>query len=461
MNHSDLHQYQLRAAQFIKDNPKCALWVDMGLGKTVSTLTALVDLIVTKAVKKVLIIAPLRVAQHTWPAEIENWSHLKSLRYSVIAGHGASKREEAAHSSAQIHIINRENVPWLVENLGPEWHYDCVIVDESSSFKNHSSKRWKALRQVVKKGKIKRMVQLTGTPTPNTLTELWPQIFLLDEGERLGHTRARFLGAFCQQVGHPQWSQYEVRPDMKEPLQRRVSDLVLRLASKDYLELPDRVDSDVVVKLPSKAKKAYEQMEKDFLIQFDEGEILAANAAVKINKMLQICSGSVYNETSYEVLHDAKIEALKEIVESANEPVLIAYHYKADAERICKAIKHAKVLGKNTDLIDQWNRKEIPVMLAHPASAGHGLNLQKGGSLIVWFGLTWSLELYQQFNARLHRQGQDKPVRVVHLLADAGADHLVKRVLSDKDNQQNSLLNFVKLLKSRQFFVDPVISTNG
>lgn len=421
----------------------CALWVDMGLGKTVSTLTALVDLLVTKEVNKVLVVAPLRVAQHTWPTEIRNWSHLKALQVSVIAGLSATKREEAMHSSAQIHIINRENVQWLANALQQDWHYDAVVIDESSSFKSHSSQRWKALRQVVKTGKIKRMVQLTGTPSPNSLMELWPQIYLLDRGKRLGDTRGKFIDTFCKQVGNPQWSQYEVRADMEETLQKRVADLVLRMSAKDYLELPDRIDSDVVVQLPPKAKKAYAQMEKDFLIDLEQGEILAANAAVKINKLLQVSSGSVYTEDGYEVLHDAKIEALKEIVEASNEPVLVAYNFKSDAERICKAIKNAVILNNGTKLLNQWNKGEVDCMLAHPASAGHGLNLQHGGSLIVWFGLSWSLELYQQFNARLHRQGQTRPVRIVHLLADTVADRSVRQVLANKDVSQNRLLLFV------------------
>jgi len=442
-----LHQYQLRAAQFIKDNHNAALWVDMGLGKTVSTLTAMVDLLVAKEIKKVLVIAPLRVAQHTWPTEIQSWRHLRPLRFSVIAGLSPAKREEAMHSSAPIHIINRENVPWLVDVSGPDWHYDCVVIDESSSFKSHSSQRWKALRKVVKSGAIKRMVQLTGTPAPNSLMELWPQIYLLDKGKRLGDTRGKFLDTYCRQVGNPQWSQYEVRADRVDLLQERVADLVLRMDAEDYLELPQRIDSDVVVSLPPKARKAYKQMQDDFLIELERGEVLAANAAVKINKLLQVSSGSLYTEDGYEVLHDAKIEALKEIIETANEPVLVSYNFQADAERICKAIKGAVVLKKDTKLIDRWNAGDVAVMLAHPASAGHGLNLQKGGSLIVWFGLSWSLELYQQFNARLHRQGQTRPVRVIHLLADTDADRLVRDVLDDKDVAQDHLLTFVEQLQ--------------
>ena len=438
----------MRAAQFIKDNHHAALWVDMGLGKTVSTLTALVDLLVTKDIKKVLIIAPLRVAQHTWPTEIKNWQHLRALRFSVIAGLSPSKREEAMHSSAPIHIINRENVPWLVNALQRDWHYDAVVIDESSSFKSHSSQRWKALRQVVKSGSIKRMVQLTGTPAPNSLMELWPQIYLLDKGKRLGDTRGKFLDTYCRQFGNPQWSQYEVRPDRVDLLQERVADLVLRMDAEDYLELPQRIDSDVVVSLPPKAQKAYRQMQDEFLIELDQGEVLAANAAVKINKLLQVSSGSLYTEDGYEVLHDAKIEALKEIVEASNEPVLIAYNFQSDAERICQAIKGAVVLKKDATLIDKWNAGQVPVMLAHPASAGHGLNLQHGGSLIVWFGLAWSLELYQQFNARLHRQGQTRPVRVVHMLADTPVDWIVKNVLSSKDETQNNLLTFVDAMRN-------------
>ena len=277
--------------------------------------------------------------------------------------------------------------------------------------------------------------------------ELWPQIYLLDKGKRLGDTRGKFLDTYCRQVGNPQWSQYEVRPDRVDLLQERVADLVLRMDAKDYLELPQRIDSDVVVSLPPKAQKAYRQMQDDFLIELDQGEVLAANAAVKINKLLQVSSGSLYTGEGYEVLHDAKIEALKEIIETANEPVLVAYNFQADAERICKAVKSAVVLKKDTKLIDRWNAGDVPVMLAHPASAGHGLNLQKGGSLIVWFGLSWSLELYQQFNARLHRQGQTRPVRVIHLLADTAADRLVSDVLNDKDVAQDHLLTFVEQLR--------------
>lgn len=433
----------MRAAQFIKNNKMAALWVDMGLGKTVSTLTALVDLLATKQVIKVLVVAPLRVAQHTWPTEIKNWEHLKALKFSVLAGLGPAKREQAAHSSAPIHIVNRENLPWLIDFLGSEWRYDTVVIDESSSFKSHSSQRWKALRKVVKANKINRMVQLTGTPAPNSLMELWPQIYLLDRGSRLGDTRGKFLDNYCRPTGNPQWSQYEMRPDKVDQLHGKVADLVLRMDSKDYLELPDRIESNIVVPLPPKALRAYEQMEKDFIIEIENGEVLAANAAVKVNKLLQVCSGAVYTEQGHEVLHDKKLDALQEIIEASNEPVLVAYNFKVDAARITKRIKGAELLKSDPKIIDKWNKKEVSVLLAHPASAGHGLNLQAGGSIIVWFGIPWSLELYQQFNARLHRQGQKNPVRIIHILADVKADWVVKEVLKQKGSTQDLLLKMV------------------
>jgi len=415
----------------------------MGLGKTVSTLTALVDLLASRNIKKVIIVAPLRVAQHTWGEEIANWEHLRALKFSVLAGLSASKREQAAHSQNPIHIINRENLPWLIDYLGSAWHYDVMIIDESSSFKSHSSQRWKALRKVVKSGKIKRMVQLTGTPSPNSLMELWPQIYLLDKGKRLGDTRGKFLEAYCRPVGNPQWSQFEMRPDKVDQLHGKVADLVLRMDAKDYLELPDRIDSNIVVPLPPKALKAYAQMEKDFLIEIESGEVLAANAAVKIGKLLQICSGAVYTDEGHEVLHSAKLDALEEIIEAASEPVLVAYNFKIDAERIAQRIKGAELLKGDTKILDRWNKKKVKVMLAHPASAGHGLNLQAGGSIIVWYGLPWSLELYQQFNARLHRQGQRHPVRIIHILADVKADKAVKEVLRQKGDTQDLLLKMV------------------
>jgi len=438
LNRSNLHAYQQRAVQFIKDNPKAALWIDMGLGKTVSTLTALKDLIEAGAVKRTLVIAPLRVAQHTWPDEISNWSHI-DLSYKVIAGLTPQKRIIALEAHADLHIINREMIPWLVEHYGQKWPYDCVVIDESSSFKSHSSKRWKALRKVL--GKITRMVQLTGTPAPNSLIDLWPQMYLLDKGQRLENTRGKFLEKYCMTVGNPQWNQYAVKPEREDAIHKRIADVVLRMSAEDYLELPERIDLTIDVELPPKARKAYEDMEINFLHAYEKGEILAVNAAVQVGKLLQICNGNLYTEDKdFITLHTGKLEELQQIIEQAGEPVLVAYTFKSDLAVIQKVIKEAVVLDKEGDTINRWNKGEIPVLLAHPASAGHGLNLQKGGSLIVWYGLPWSLELYQQFNARLHRQGQTKPVRVVHLIAKDTADNSVFKALAAKENTQDKLL---------------------
>ena len=447
LDRKDLHEYQDRAVKFIKDHPASALWIDMGLGKTVSTLTALSDLVADKTIKKTLIIAPLRVAKHTWPDEIANWKHI-NLTYRVVAGLSVDKRVQKLDESANLYIINRENIPWLVEHYGQKWPFDMVVIDESSSFKSHSSKRWKALRKVL--GKIKRMVQLTGTPTPNSTLELWPQLYLLDKGKRLENTRGKFLTKYCELEGNPAWNQWVVREDRTKTVHSKVADIVLRMKADDYLELPDRVDSEIQIELTPKARKIYNQMEKEFLVEYDNGEILAVNAAVKINKLLQICNGNIYDDEGETVqLHKLKTDALLELVESANEPILIAYHYKHDLDAIRKVIKYARVLDKDPQTIKDWNAGNIPVLLAHPASAGHGLNLQQGGNLIIWYGLTWSLELYQQFNARLHRQGQKKPVRVIHLTSSGTVEQTVMQALTDKESEQSALMKFVEQLRKK------------
>jgi len=446
LGESDLHPYQCRAVDFILERPQAALWIDMGLGKTVSTLTALRRLIAEGKTRKALVIAPLRVAQHTWPSEVKGWAHLQDLKLSIVAGLSAAKRLEAVKSDAPIHVINRENVPWLVDLFGQRWPYDTVVIDESSSFKNTTAKRWRALRKVL--GKVSRMVQLTGTPAPNTLLELWPQMYLLDRGERLENTKGKFIEKYCRQVGNPSWNQYEVRADRVEAIYRAVSDVVLRMSSEDYLQLPERIEHEVTVRLPRDAKRAYEDLERDFILKVESGEITAANAAVQVNKLLQLCNGAVYDaERQWHELHHEKLDALEELIEAADGPVLVAYHFKADLERIQRRLSQAAVLDKDPETIERWNRGEIPVLLAHPASAGHGLNLQRGGSIIMWFGLSWSLELYQQFNARLYRQGQEKPVRIYHILADTRAEKAVLDALKIKDLGQNSLLDFVKRIR--------------
>ena len=442
LTRENLHPYQEKAVQFVKYNKKAALWIDMGLGKTVSTLTALAELKRDNEIGKTLIVAPLRVATHTWPTEIANWTHI-DLRYTVIAGKSAAKRSEALDEDTDLHIINRENIPWLVEQFGQRWPYDCVVIDESSSFKSHTSKRWKSLRKII--GKVKRMIQLTGTPAPNALLELWPQIYLLDKGERLENTRGKFLSKYCTLVGNPQWNQWAVKPDRADAIHKAVADVVLRMKADDYINLPERIDVTVPVTLPPKARKTYEDMKRDFLVAYDGGEILSVNAAVQINKLLQIANGNLYTEDGDFInIHPAKLDALREIVESTNEPLLVAYSYKSDLEILMREFPDAVVIDNDNSVLDKWNNGDIPILLAHPASAGHGLNLQKGGSLIVWYGLSWSLELYQQFNARLHRQGQTKPVRVLHILAENTADNAVLTVLAEKETVQDKLLHVVE-----------------
>ena len=442
LNRNNMHEYQNRAVDFIKDNKKAALWIDMGLGKTISTLTALSDLVANKKVKKVLIVAPLRVAKHTWSEEIRNWDHIQ-IDYTILAGLTPANRKAAIYSDSPVHIINREMIPWLVEVLGQKWHYDCVVIDESSSFKSHTSKRWKAFRKVL--GKIKRMVQLTGTPAPNSLMDLWPQLYLLDKGERLENTRGKFLAKYCTVVGNPQWNQYEVNPERADTIYKKVKDLVLRMSAKDYLELPERIDLTVEVELPPKARKAYEDMKRDFIMMYESGEVLAVNAAVQVGKLLQICNGNAYTEDGdFVELHKEKLNELEQIIEQAQEPVLVAYNYKSDLSVIQKQLPNAEVLSSDPTAIDRWNKGEIPVLLTHPASAGHGLNLQKGGNIIVWYGVPWSLELYQQFNARLHRQGQQKPVRIIHIVAKDSADESVVESLKAKDDSQTKLLKLVQ-----------------
>lgn len=448
LDRNNLHAYQHKAVEFIKDKPKAALWIDMGLGKTVSTLTALSDLLADKTVKRTLVIAPLRVATHTWPTEIANWAHI-DIRYTVLAGLTPKKREAAVFESTPLHIINREMIPWLVELLGQKWHYDCVVIDESSSFKSHTSKRWKSLRKVI--GKINRMVQLTGTPAPNALLELWPQMYLLDKGERLENTRGKFLSKYCTMVGNPQWNQWAVKPDRADAIHKAVSDVVLRMKADDYIDLPQRIDINVPVVLPPKARKAYDEMKNDFLLSYDKGEVLAVNAAVQINKLLQMANGNLYTEDGdFITIHPAKLDALREIVDSTNEPLLVAYSYKSDLEILMREFPEAVVIENDNAVLDKWNEGEIPILLAHPASAGHGLNLQKGGNLIVWYGLSWSLELYQQFNARLHRQGQTKPVRILHILTENTADDAVLSALLSKTETQDTLLNVVESLRNQK-----------
>ncbi len=445
---SDLHAYQHQAVEFIKQTPNCALWLDMGLGKTVSTLTAISDLISENAVKRVLIVGPLRVALSTWPNEVKLWKHLKGLEINQLAGCTASVRTARARClDFDIHIINREMIPWLVEFWGQKWPYDMVVIDESSAFKSTQAKRWRALRSVLPK--IKRMVELTATPASNSLIDVWPQIYLMDRGERLGKTKGIFLEKFCRQVGNPQWNQWEVRLDKRDALYNAIADIVCRMKADDYLDVPDRIDTVISITLAPKTLTQYRALQKEFILSLEAGEITAVNAAVQANKLLQLCNGAMYlDEGGWEVVHDDKLDALAEIVEQTDEPILVAYQFKSDLARLKARFPLAVALDKDPATIDHWNAGKIPMLLAHPASAGHGLNLQKGGRIVVWFGLPWSLELYAQFNGRLHRQGQEKPVLVYHILATGTVDDAVHATLGLKDATQQDLLESIKKLQN-------------
>lgn len=446
LKRTDLHPYQQQAVEFIKDKPSCALWLDMGLGKTVSTLTAIRDLLDEGKATRVLIIAPLRVALSTWPNEVKRWSFLSDTYIHQLAGLSAAARQKAIVAPYNISVINRELVPWLVEAYGQRWPYDMVVIDESSGFKSTQAKRWRALRSVLPK--IKRMVELTATPAANSLIDLWPQIYLLDKGERLGKTKGIFLEKFCRSVGNPQWNQWEIKPERKDALFRCLADISLRMKSDDYLDVPDRIDSVIQVLPVQKWRQQYAALQKDFVVALDQGEITAVNAAVQMGKLLQLCNGAAYlEEGGYEVVHDDKLDALAELLEQTDEPVLVAFQFKSDLARLRERFPQATFLGKDPEVIDRWNNGKIPLLLAHPASAGHGLNLQDGGRTIVWFGLPWSLELYAQLNGRLHRQGQTKPVLVYHILVGGTADEAVHATLTQKDATQQDLLEAIKKLQ--------------
>ena len=438
-----MHDYQHRAVNFILDKKKVALFLSMGCGKTVSSLTALVDLLDSMAVNKILIIAPLRVANTVWHTEAENWQHTKGLKINICTGSEKNRRAQL-HKSADVYVINRENVEWIVELYGKKWPFDCVIIDESSSFKSPSSRRFKALKKTV--SLTEYCVLLTGTPSPNGLLDLWSQFYLLDHGARLGRTMTAYKQRFFKSdfMGY----KYELRKGASDEIYSLIADITLSMQADDYIKLPDRIDSSVFVELPPAKLKSYKDFERESILELeDSDDVEAVNAAVLGNKLLQFANGAIYTDAlgNWSDLHRVKLDALNDIIEdNAGENILIAYNYKTDLERLKKKFPDAVVMDKDGEAVARWNNNEIKLLLAHPASAGHGLNLQKGGSLIVWFGMIWSLELYQQFNARLHRQGQTKPCRVVHIVASQTIDEKVLTVLSDKNAVQNNLLTALK-----------------
>ena len=434
----DLHEYQRRGVNFIKENHRVFMLLDMGLGKTVTTLTAISDLIDSFVINRVLVIAPLRVANSVWPTEVNEWEHLSHLKVNVATG-SEKNRVSALSSTCDIVTINRENIKWLVDYYGKNWPFDCVVVDESSSFKNNSSQRFKALKKVLPETDY--MIALTGTPSPNGLLDLWSQVFLIDFGIALGRTMSAYKKRFFESdfMGY----KFSPRDGASDKIHDLIRPFTLSMSAADYLEVPERIDSILLVTLPPKIMVEYLEFQRELISYIQGEELEAQSAAVLANKLLQWCNGATYTDElkNWITLHDVKLKALAELVEeNEGENMLIAYNFKTDLVRLQKAFPDAVVLDKQQSTIDDWNNGNIKMLLAHPASTAYGLNLQKGGSMIVWFGLNWSLELYQQFNGRLHRQGQTKPVRVVHIVAEGCIDERVIEVLSDKDATQKDLL---------------------
>ena len=440
------HEYQQYAIDFIKSHEEAAVLLDMGLGKTVITLTAVADLMFDSfSVSRVLVIAPLRVARDQWKAEKEKWDHLKALRISVAVGTEVERRIALARD-ADIYVINRENVQWLVEKSGVKWKWDMLVVDELSSFKNPQSKRFKALMKV--RCKIRRVVGLTGTPASNGLMDLFAEYRLLDKGQRLGRFITRYREEFFQPDktnGLVVYS-YKPRPFAEEEIYRRIEDITISMKSVDFLEMPEKVVNEVDVHMSESEKKKYDELKKDLVVE----EITAANAASLCNKLSQMANGAVYTDDGRtKVFHSRKLDALEDMIEAANgKPVMVVYWFKSDLKRIEERLEEKGITFErlnDSESIDRWNRGEIPVLLLSPASAAHGLNLQSGGSHIIWFGLTWSLELYQQTNGRLWRQGQkSRTVVISHIITKGTIDERILRVLQGKDATQEELIAAVK-----------------
>ena len=458
LTENNLHEYQKACVEHIIEHPFCGVFLDMGLGKTVSTLTAINRLMNDYCeINSVLVIAPKRVAESVWQEEAEKWEHLKRLRFSKIIG-TAKQRMAAINKKADIYIVSRDNVAWLCALYGGgKLPFEMIVIDELSSFKSYKSVRFKALRAA--QPYFKRLVGLTGTPAPNGLIDLWPQIYLMDRGERLEKTITRYRARYFRPGktnGHVVYS-YNLLSDSEQLIHKRIEDICISMKADDYLSMPVRTDNYIKLRLPEALRKKYAAFEKDKVLDLlkssqDENEqsvveVNAMNAAALSNKLLQFANGAMYDDDKNVLaIHDIKLEALKELIENASgQPVLVAWTYRFDRDRIMKFLNKYKPRElKNNDDIKDWNAGKIQVLLAHPASAGHGLNLQAGGNIIVWFGQTWSLELYQQFNARLYRQGQQKGVVVNHLIAQGTHDEDVIQALKAKDKKQNALMDSIK-----------------
>ena len=439
------HDYQTYATKFIEEHPVAAVLLDMGLGKSVITLTAIKNLCLdTFEVQKILVIAPLRVARDTWKAELEKWEHLRCIKYSVAVGTEA-ERKAALQNPANLYIINRENVGWLIEQSGLPFDYDMVVIDELSSFKSHQAKRFRSLMKV--RPTVKRMVGLTGTPSSNGLMDLWAEFRLLDMGKRLGRFITHYRDEFFRpdkRNGQVIFS-YKPKDGAEEEIYRRISDITISMKSTDFLQMPECVINEVDVSLSNKEMKMYNGLKKDLVLAISNKEIDAVNAGALSNKLSQMANGAVYDEDkNYIEIHDRKLDALEDLIEQSNgKPVLVAYWFKHDLERIKKRFTVREI--KTSKDIADWNKGSIPVAVIHPASAGHGLNIQEGGSTLIWFGLTWSLELYLQTNARLWRQGQkSKTVVIHHIITKGTIDERIMKALRTKETTQDALMDAVK-----------------
>ncbi len=454
MDRSDLHAYQNYCIRFLEDHPESMLILEMGLGKSVVSLTAVLDLMFDSFdVSKVLVIAPLRVVRSVWPKEVKLWDHTSFLRMSVVTG-TARQREAALQKDADIYAINRDNIAWLVKRYASnleKWPFDMVIIDELSSFKNQSSIRWKAVRKI--RPFVKRMVGLTGTPAPNGLIDLWAQVHLIDNGQRLG----RFIGPFRTQFFRPESMnpmtgivyRYAILPGAEEAIYKRISDITVSMKALDHLDMPECTTVEHTVQLDAKERKAYDSLKKDMLLELDGQQIDASNAAVLSGKLLQLSGGSIYGDDGeIHKIHSRKLEMLEDLVEQANgQSVLVSCWFRHEKQRIVEHLSErgyeVRELLSGND-IDDWNNGKIQVAVISPASAGHGLNLQKGGHILIWYTPVWSLELYQQTNARLWRQGQKDVVSIHHIITENTIDSRILKILAGKENVQDSLIEAVK-----------------
>lgn len=442
-----MHKYQNQNVELMIEHPEWGLWNDMGTGKTISSATALRDMMDNFTIGRALVVAPKRVALTTWPMEFRKWEHLQGIRTQVITG-SKQERIQAVLKRADVHFVSRDNIAWLWETCGKKWPWDTVVIDESSSFKSQSSNRWKAMRQA--RRYVKRLYELTATPSPNGLHDLWAQIYLMDRGERLGATHKSFI----QRWFNYDRSGYIIPKDHSEAeIHEILSDLVSHMKAEDYLDMPELIMNRIEVDLEPSVMKKYKAFEKDMIIQLNElTQVEVDSAAALCGKLLQFANGAMYTDElkNWSLVHDEKIEALKEVVEAhSGYPIMVAYNFKSDLQRIRNAFPDAVVMDDNIETQERWNSGKIKMLLTHPASSGHGLNLQGGSHIIVWFGLPWSLELYQQLNGRLYRQGQSsKTVIIHHIFARGTVDERVMRVLGVKGATQASLLDAVKFKDS-------------